>query len=125
VAVAGYSFEGRLGSPTLTFGKFSDIKGLHGETELSRLALAALPGDEDGPVLDSGGCVVGMLLPESAGAQRLPRDVSLAANARAIQNVLIDAGLRTERGEEAAKPLDPEDLGRLASGMTAPVSCWD
>ncbi|PJE32726.1 peptidoglycan-binding protein, partial [Pseudooceanicola lipolyticus] len=43
VAVAGYSYGGVLGAPTLTFGTLADIKGLGGETEQTRLALAALP----------------------------------------------------------------------------------
>ena len=124
VAVAGYSFEGVLGAPTLTFGTLSDIKGLRGETELKRLALVALPGDAGGPVLDTGGTVLGMLLPRSQNGQRLPGDVSFAANVKAIGNVLTDAGLSAQSGETNGT-LPPTELSRVASGMTVLVSCWD
>lgn len=124
VAVAGYSFEGALGAPSLTFGTLSDIKGLRGETELKRLALAALPGDAGGPVLDSRGAVLGMLLPRAANGQQLPLDVSFAANRQAINNVLAEAGLAAESGD-ADGPMTPTQLNRKASGMTVLVSCWD
>jgi len=124
VAVAGYSFEGALGAPSLTYGTLSDIKGLRGETELKRLALAALPGDAGGPVLDSRGSVLGMLLPRATNGQQLPLDVSFAANRKAINNVLAEAGLSAESGD-ADSPMTPTQLNRMASGMTVLVSCWD
>lgn len=124
VAVAGYSFEGALGAPSLTFGTLSDVKGLRGETELKRLALAALPGDAGGPVLDTRGTVLGMLLPRATNGQQLPLDVSFAANRQAISNVLAEAGLAAESGD-ADGPMTPTQLNRMASGMTVLVSCWD
>ncbi len=124
VAVAGYSFEGVLGAPTLTFGTLSDVKGLRGETELKRLALAALPGDAGGPVLDTRGSVLGMLLPRSENGQRLPGDVSFAANGDAIGTVLTDAGFSAQ-SSETERTLPPTELDRVASGMTVLVSCWD
>ncbi|WP_290557942.1 trypsin-like peptidase domain-containing protein [Aestuariivita sp.] len=124
VAVAGYSYEGVLGAPSLTFGTLSDLKGLRGETELKRLALAALPGDAGGPVLDTGGTVLGMLLPRATRGPQLPGDVSFAANATAIGNVLADAGLSPQRAVNGAA-ITPTELSRVASGMTVLVSCWD
>ena len=124
VAVSGYSFEGVLGAPTLTFGTLADVKGLRGETKLTRLALNSLPGDAGGPVFDAGGGVVGMLLPKRQTGQRLPADVSFAADADAIRNVLDVAGLQAENDPGQTR-LDPEDLTRIATGMTVLVSCWD
>ncbi|WP_050931812.1 serine protease [Aestuariivita boseongensis] len=124
VAVAGYPFEGALGAPSLTFGTLSDIKGLRGETELKRLALAAQPGDAGGPVLDTRGTVLGMLLPRASNGRQLPLDVSFAANSQALSNVLAEAGLAAERSD-ADSPITPTELNRVASGMTVLVSCWD
>ncbi|MFT4961789.1 MAG: peptidoglycan hydrolase-like protein with peptidoglycan-binding domain, partial [Paracoccaceae bacterium] len=39
IAVAGYSFEGVLSAPTVTYGTLADVTGLRGETKLKRLAL--------------------------------------------------------------------------------------
>ncbi len=125
VAVSGYSYGGVLGAPTLTFGTVADLKGLQGEQALTRLALAPLPGDAGGPVLDAGGGVLGLLLPPVKDSHRLPEDVSFAADAGAIRAVLSEAGLQI--GEEAGMgaPLPPDDLSRLALGMTVLVGCWD
>ena len=124
IAVAGYSYEGQLGAPTLTFGQLADIKGLDGEQELARLALAPQPGDAGGPVLDAGGAVFGMLLPRpSGGAQQLPVGVNFAVNADAIRALLAQEGISADTTSPQSA-MAPEDLARLASGMTVLVSCW-
>ncbi|MFA3916026.1 serine protease [Ruegeria hyattellae] len=124
VTLAGYSYEGVLGAPTLTFGTLSDVAGLRGEVELSRLAMAPQKGDAGGPVFDTGGSVVGMLLPDPANGQQLPRDVSFAADAQALRNVLEESGLTVENASDAAE-ITPDELNRRAIGMTVLVSCWD
>ena len=125
IAVAGYSYEGQLGAPTLTFGQLADIKGLGGEQELARLTLAPQPGDAGGPVLDAGGAVFGMLLPRPAGGTRqLPVGVNFAVNADAIRALLAQEGV-TPDTTPPRPDMAPEDLARLASGMTVLVSCWD
>ncbi|MFC4668260.1 trypsin-like peptidase domain-containing protein [Seohaeicola nanhaiensis] len=124
VTVSGYSYEGVLGGPTLTFGTLADIKGLNGEPELQRLALAALPGDAGGPVIDISGGVIGMLLPPPAGNRVLPENVSLAADASALKTLLATAGVTpTESTDRGA--ISPDEMNRLADGMTVLVSCWE
>lgn len=124
VAVSGYSYEGALGAPSLTFGKLADVSGLNGEMELDRLALAALPGDAGGPVIDAGGNVLGMLLPAAQGARRLPGDVSFSADAQAIGAMMQAAGLAVTEST-GGKALSPDALSRAADAMTVLVSCWD
>lgn len=124
VAVAGFSFEGVLGAPSMTFGQLSDSRGLRGEPDLKRLALAVLPGDAGGPVLDAGGGVLGMLLPRETGARSLPEEVNFAADAGTIQDVLEQAGL-TGAQTDSSQAIDPIDLTQAAQGMTVLVSCWD
>jgi len=124
IAVAGYSFEGVLGAPTVTFGTLADLRGLQGEEELTRLALAPLPGDAGGPVFDAGGSVVGMLLPAPAGTNRqLPPDVSFAARGDVIRAILNDEGIETD-SKVANGTIAPEDLTTLAGEVTVLVSCW-
>lgn len=123
VAVAGYSFEGLLGAPTLTYGTVQDLRGLGGETELTRLALAPQPGDAGGPVFDIGGNVVGMLMARDTGARQLPNDVSLKADSDAIQSLLAASGLSAASGDQLGA-LDPVDLTEYAGEMTVLVSCW-
>jgi len=125
VAVSGYSYGGVLGAPTLTFGTVADLKGLQGEEGLTRLALAPLPGDAGGPVLDIGGGVLGLLLPAPADGQRLPDDVSFAADAGVIRAMLAEAGVMIAEEALAGAPLPPDDLSKLALGMTVLVGCWE
>ncbi len=126
IAVAGYSYGGLLNAPTLTFGELADLRGLGGETAIKRLMLEALDGDAGGPVIDSGGAVLGMLLPEDADGRILPEGVSFATTTETLQRVLALAGISDTQTEDGATaPLAPELLSRRASEITVLVSCWD
>lgn len=124
VAVAGYSYGGVLGAPTLTFGQLAELQGLNGEDTLKRLALAALEGDAGGPVVDAGGAVLGMLLPNRAKGRQLPEGVSFAADAEAVQKVLQEAGISPSATSEQNQ-IPPEALTNRAADMTVLVSCWE
>ena len=124
IAVAGYSYEDALPAAALTFGTVEGISGLNGETDLRRLALAVLPGDAGGPVLDASGTVLGMLLPrETGGTRQLPDGVSFAAGSPAIAARLATAGLTLPPAVRDGA-LAPADLTRRATQMTVLVSCW-
>lgn len=125
VAVAGFSYEGTLGAPTLTLGSLTGLRGLNGEDALERLTVAVTPGDAGGPVLDETGSVLGMLLPRVEMAGRiLPEGVAFSARAEAIVAALDQAGVQAATGAGAAS-LDPVDLQRIGTDMTVLVSCWD
>jgi S1-C subfamily serine protease len=124
IAVAGYSFGGRLGAPSLTFGTLTDLAGLAGEAELRRLSVATEAGDAGGPVIDAAGAVLGVLVPRVDGARQLPGDVHFAAAAPEIANRLRRAGLEVRLAGDSAS-LAPEDLTRLAGDFTVLVSCWN
>jgi S1-C subfamily serine protease len=124
VAASGYSFEGVLGAPSMTFGSLSDVRGLAGEEDLARLALNTLPGDAGGPVLDVGGGVFGMLLPAPTTGRALPDGVRFALDREALQDVLAQAGM-AGASTNSGTAIDPFDLATAATGMTVLVSCWD
>jgi peptidoglycan hydrolase-like protein with peptidoglycan-binding domain len=124
VAVGGYPYEDALETPVTTFGTLEALSGLDGEAELTRLALTARPGDAGGPVLDSSGALIGMLLPRQTGKRVLPGDVHYALDASAISAALAAQGIVPESvAQSGAMPA--EDLSRLASGITVLVSCWE
>ncbi|WP_377188759.1 serine protease [Ruegeria meonggei] len=124
IAVSGFSYQGALGAPTLTFGQITDVRGLDGENGVKRLALAAQPGDAGGPVFDDSGQVVGMLLPTPSEGRTLPASVSLAATVDRLNEVLTQAGVSGQSGQSAAE-ISPNELSRRANGMTVLVHCWD
>ncbi|MCV6586083.1 MAG: serine protease [Marinibacterium sp.] len=125
IAVAGYAFEGRLGAPSVSFGRFAEDTGLRGDARLDRLALTVEPGDAGGPVLDDSGAVVGMLLPRADGPQSLPEHVNQSVDHTALRALLNGAGRADTVADGARAPLDPVDLRRQAEAMTVLVSCWD
>jgi peptidoglycan hydrolase-like protein with peptidoglycan-binding domain len=124
VTLAGYSYGGVLGAPSLTFGIVSDIRGLDGQKNVARLTLNALKGDAGGPVMDAGGAVLGMLLPRMQGGRVLPDDVAFAADAAALSRVLGQAGATPSDATPSAA-LAPAQMADRASGMTVLVSCWE
>lgn len=124
VAVAGYSYGGRLPAPSLTYGTLAELQGLDGNEDVIRLALAALPGDAGAPVYDGRGSVLGMLMGQSKGARALPEEVSLAANMQSIVRFLSDNGI-SPTASESSTELQPEDLIKQATDMTVLVGCWN
>lgn len=124
VAVAGYPYGGILVTPSLTFGRLADIRGLNGEEEVKRLDLTAQPGDAGGPVFDNGGAVLGMLLPrENQNGQILPPEVSFSVDAEVILAALERAGIAVETTDTVAF-MPPETLTLRAADQTVLVSCW-
>ena len=125
VAVAGYSYEAKLPAPVLSFGTFKEDKGLNGEADVARLAIALLPGDAGGPVVDQSGSVIGMALPAAVdGAKLLPDGVAFAASATTIAAVLAKAGVVTAPAMQTGIAT-PDALNATALGMTVLVSCWE
>ncbi|NSX54709.1 serine protease [Parasulfitobacter algicola] len=124
IAVAGYSYEGALDAPTVTFGQIADIRGLNGDDALDRLSVSVLAGDVGGPVLDASGTVVGMLLPNLDDGRQLPQDVRFTVDAEAIKQVLAKANISYQIADASA-PMRAEDLSTKAIELTALVSCWD
>lgn len=124
IAVAGFSFQGALGAPTLSFGSLEDLRGLGGEENLARLSVDVRDGDTGGPVFGASGAVIGMLLPRADNNnQRLPEGVNFALKGSALTDGLRSAGVGTQTAPAGAA-LDPVDLTRIAGDMTALVSCW-
>ncbi len=123
VAVSGYSYEGALAAPTLTFGTLEDLRDLSGDVRMKRLDLVALSGDVGGPVLDEAGAVSGMLMPLEAGGRTLPEGTAFALKSGEITEFLSSNGVTpvTARG---GVELGAEALLAQATDMTVLVSCW-
>ena len=124
IAVAGYSYEGLLGAASVTYGTLADVRGLDGETGLSRLEITTLAGDAGGPVLDGSGSVVGLLMGDTTAGRDLPGDVAFAVDGTVLASFLSDAGIAANAAVNAAA-IEPLTLAREGREMTALVSCWE
>ncbi|MEM1235921.1 MAG: serine protease [Pseudomonadota bacterium] len=124
VAVAGFSYGGDLGAPTLTLGALADLRGLEGDQTVKRLELRAEPGDSGGPVLDGAGAVLGLLRPApQIDGQILPENVRFAVDTETIRDRLAAEGV-TITETDAAASIDPVELAALATDMSVLVQCW-
>lgn len=124
VAVAGFPYGGILVTPSLTFGRLADLRGLDGDTSEKRLSLTAQPGDVGGPVFDNGGAVLGMLKPrENRDGQVLPKGVSFSVSATDIMTSLTNAGIALQTTDSQAF-MPPETLTLRAADTAVLVSCW-
>ncbi|WP_298843774.1 serine protease [uncultured Roseobacter sp.] len=124
IAVAGYSYEGTLNAPSVTFGSLADLGGLAGEPTLNRLTIPALTGDEGGPVMDASGNVFGMLLPRPDSNRQLPDDVQFSLSPSALSDFATRAGIDVTYSARA-DALAPEDIATRGVDMTVLVSCWE
>ncbi|MEM7469897.1 MAG: serine protease [Pseudomonadota bacterium] len=123
VAVAGYSFEGALSAPSMTFGTLQDLQGLSGDTRVKRLEIGTLPGDIGGPVIDDTGAVSGILTAENEESRSLPEGTAFAVKSTEIASFLIENGV-TATPSAGGGTLATEDLALAAGDMTVLVSCW-
>ncbi len=124
VIVAGYPFGGVLSAPSLSFGALADIRGLDGDTSIYRLEMDTRHSDAGGPVFNTAGQVIGLLLTNDNSTRQLPASARFAADAPAIMASLDAAGIGYETAGLAA-PITPERLTRAAAPMTALVTCWE
>ena len=124
VAVAGFPYGGILVTPSLTFGRLADLRGLDGDSAEKRLSLTAQDGDVGGPVFDNGGAVLGMLKPrEDRDGQVLPKGVSFSVSAADILASLSAAGIEPKTTDSQAF-MPPETLTLRAADTAVLVSCW-
>ena len=125
VAVAGFPYEGRLGLPTLNYGKLAETVGLAGETDLLRLELAALAGEAGGPLLSSEGAVIGMLTEVDTGARALPDGVAFAYDMEKLAGFLSGAGVTVAAAETQPEALSDAELVETGRDLATLVSCWN
>ena len=124
VAVAGFPYGGVLVTPSLTFGRLADLRGLNGEENVKQLTLTAQEGDAGGPVFDNGGAVLGMMMPRKiVNGQVLPPEVSFSINAAPLLDALAAAGVAAQTTDTLAF-MPPETLTARAAESTVLVSCW-
>ena len=125
ITAGGYSFGGSLGAPTLTRGLLQELGDLSGNDKISRLQIDTLPGDAGGPIYDSGGNVIGILLPKSAETERqLPNNVNFSANWNLISSLLNEANISISLTEDKPHP-DLISLSDAAKNTIALITCWE
>lgn len=123
IAVAGYSFGGQLGAPSVTFGTVENMEDLSGDTARMRLSAHTTEGDLGGPVLDMSGAVIGLLVPQTDNSRSLPEDVRFALKEASLEAFLAAQGVTSAVTTDVGR-MEAEDLRLAASDLTTLVECW-
>ena len=124
IAAVGWSYGDRLPAPVLNPGVLEAAQGLDGSPGQIQLALDILPGDVGGPVLDSSGAMIGLVLPGAVKGPALPPGVTLAQTDAAVTALMTQGAVPVTAAGLPAQAT-PDALQAMGLGMTALVSCWE
>ena len=129
LAVAGYPLRGLLSGFNLTTGNLSSLSGLGGDTRYLQITAPVQPGNSGGPMLDSAGNLMGVVV-SKLDAIRLAKitgdmaqNVNFALNANVLRSFL-DAYSVDYASAGSDKPLAPTAIAEKARGFTVLVECW-
>ena len=123
--VVGYPLRGALASgANVTVGNVSALAGPGDDRRLIQITAPVQPGNSGGPVLDSAGNAVGVVvsrLERAAGG--IPQNVNFAVSAGAARAFLDSEGVAyaTAPSDES---LAPDEVATKATDFTVLVECW-
>jgi len=130
ITVIGFPLHGLLASgPKVTTGNVSALAGPSNDTRLLQITAPVQPGNSGGPLLDTGGHVVGIVeskinaikLAQLTGD--IPQNINFAINAAVVRNFL-DANSIAYVTAPPGKPLSTADITQQARHFTVLVECW-
>jgi TPR repeat protein len=130
VVVYGFPLVGMLASQgNLTTGSVSALAGLGNDSRMLQISAPVQPGNSGGPLLDSGGNVVGVInsklntLRTAAATGDVPQNVNFAIKAT-VARTFLDANNVDYRTAGAARELKTADVADRAKKFTLLIECW-
>lgn len=128
IYVAGYPLSSVLASLNFTTGTVSSENAIKGSNTLFQISAPIQPGNSGGPVFDSGGRLVGVVVSRLADAAIIQRFGSVPQNVNfAISAVALKTFLRQHdidfRESGSAQSLSTEALAERAKRNTVRVFC--
>jgi len=129
LAVAGYPLHGLLSGFNMTTGNLSSLSGMGGDTRLVQITAPVQPGNSGGPVLDSAGNLMGVVVSklDAIKAAKIPGDIAQNVNFAINANVLrsfFDANSVEYATASSDKPIASTAIAEKAKGFTVLVECW-
>ena len=129
VLVAGYPF-GELFSNTIkvTTGVVSATRGAGDDSGQFQLDAAVQPGNSGGPIYDSGGNIVGVVISQldklkmAKAIGSLPENVNFGIKASTVRQFLISSGLPSKKSERTEEK-STEQLAEIAKNQALMVMC--
>jgi len=129
VIAIGYPFNGLLTSDfTVTAGIVSSLSGLLNDTRFLQISAAVQPGNSGGPLLDSGGEVVGVVAAKLNALKfvkatgTIPENINFAIKTGALRDFL-DNSVVSYQIADAKSDQKTADIARNARTFTLLISC--
>jgi S1-C subfamily serine protease len=129
VIAIGYPFHGLLTSDfTVTRGIVSSLSGVLNDTRYLQISAAVQPGNSGGPLLDTGGEVVGMVAAKLNALKfvkatgDIPENVNFAIKTGSLRDFLDNSVVAYQTADAKAELKTPEVV-RNARAFTLLVSC--
>jgi len=129
VLVAGYPF-GEFFSNTIkvTTGVVSATRGAGDDSGQFQLDAAVQPGNSGGPIYDSGGNIVGVVISQldklkmAKAIGSMPENVNFGIKASTVRQFLISSGLPSKKSERTEEK-STEQLAEIAKNQALMVMC--
>ena len=129
VVAIGYPFHGLLTSDfTVTTGVVNSLSGVMNDTRFLQISAPVQPGNSGGPLLDSGGEVVGMVaaklnaLKFAKATGDIPENINFAIKTGTLRDFL-DNSVVPYITAEAKNELKTADIARNARAFTLLITC--
>lgn len=129
VSVAGFPLSGLLSGFNMTTGNLSSMSGMGGDTRLVQITAPVQPGNSGGPMLDSAGNLMGVVVSklDAIKAAKLigdiPQNINFAINANVLRSFLDANGVDYDTAS-SDKPIATTAIAEKAKGFTVLVECW-
>jgi S1-C subfamily serine protease len=129
VVAIGYPYHGLLTSDfTVTTGIVSSLSGILNDTRYLQISAAVQPGNSGGPLLDTGGEVVGIVsakldaLKFARATGNIPENINFAIKTGMLRDFL-DNSVVPYQTAAAKDELKTSDIARNARAFTLLISC--
>jgi S1-C subfamily serine protease len=129
VAVAGYPLRGLLSGFNMTTGTVSSMSGMGGDTRLVQITAPVQPGNSGGPMLDSAGQVMGVLVSKLDAIKTakltgdIPQNVNFAINVNVLRSFLDSNDTKYET-TNVDKTVTTTVIAEKAKAFTVLIECW-
>jgi S1-C subfamily serine protease len=129
VVAIGYPYHGLLSSDfTVTTGIVSSLSGTMNDTRMLQISAAVQPGNSGGPLLDTGGLIVGVVsgkldaLRVARATGNIPENINFAIKTGAIRDFLDNSVVAYETAAPAGE-LKTTEIANNARAFTLLITC--